>query len=138
MQSTLTLLIHIRALCVALLALQPSFVFNGQAGEMPRLVRAAAPKPTAPIESSFSDANWTSMGGVPGANGEVLAAIMDDSGNLYIGGEFTVVDQINANHIAKWDGSRWTALGSGVDRPVRALAISGSDLYAGGFFTTAG
>src|SRR5437870_3311131 len=54
-----------------------------------------------------------------------------------------------ANYIAKWDGSSWTALGSGMGgvpgpyypyyRPgVYALALSGSDLYAGGLFTTAG
>src|SRR5207237_8615636 len=40
--------------------------------------------------------------------------------------------------IAKWDGSSWTALGSGVNYAVYALAVSGSDLYAGGTFTTAG
>src|SRR5205823_6515691 len=34
----------------------------------------------------------------------------------------------------------WTALGSGLgmNSEVRALAVSGSDLYAGGLFTTAG
>src|SRR5439155_17091674 len=36
------------------------------------------------------------------------------------------------------DGSSWTALGSGMNGGVGALAVSGSDLYAGGGFTTAG
>src|SRR5437667_8123923 len=40
--------------------------------------------------------------------------------------------------MAKWDGSSWTALGSGLDGQVRAVAVSGSDLYAGGLFTMAG
>jgi hypothetical protein len=94
---------------------------------------------------TFSDANWISMGGFPGANGSVDAAVVDGSGNLYIGGEFTCVGDAIANGIAKWDGSSWTGLGSGIagvlyeDSPhVNALAVSGSNVYAGGHFKTAG
>ena len=55
------------------------------------------------------------------------------------GAAFTTAGGSRANHIAKWDGSAWTALGSGMRRaPCYALAVSGSDLYAGGLFTTAG
>ena len=43
-----------------------------------------------------------------------------------------------ANYIAKWDGSAWSALGSGMNSTVYALAVSGTNLYAGGAFTTAG
>ena len=43
-----------------------------------------------------------------------------------------------ATNIAKWNGSSWSALGSGMNSRVAALAVSGSDLYAGGEFTTAG
>src|SRR5207247_2849573 len=70
--------------------------------------------------------------------GAVYAAVVDGSGNLYIGGDFTIVGDVFANHIAKWNGSSWTALGSGMNGSVYALAVSGSDLYAGGYFTTAG
>jgi hypothetical protein len=41
-------------------------------------------------------------------------------------------------NIAQWDGSNWSALGSGMNNYVYALAVSGSTLYAGGGFTTAG
>ncbi len=43
------------------------------------------------------------------------------------------------NRIAKWNGSAWTALGTGMNSAVSELAVDGSgNLYAGGSFTTAG
>jgi len=57
---------------------------------------------------------------------------------LYAGGSFTTAGGVSANRIAKWNGSSWSALGSGMDATVNALAAVGSDLYAGGDFTTAG
>jgi hypothetical protein len=93
------------------------------------------------IDPTFSDANWVSLGGVPGANGYIYAAVIDGSGNLYIGGEFfTAAGNILANNIAEWNGSSWSALGSGLSGGygVAALAASGGTLYAGGNFTTAG
>jgi len=89
------------------------------------------------IDPTFSDANWISMGGVPGVNGRVNAAVVDGSGNLYIGGYFSIVDNTTANCIAKWNGSSWSALGLGLNSTVDALAVSGSTLYVGGAFTTA-
>jgi hypothetical protein len=96
-----------------------------------------------PAQPAFSDANWTSMGGIPGANAYVYAAVVDESGTLYVGGNFTAIGDVNANCIAKWDGRSWSPLGSGIEggppRPfVRALAVSGSDVYAAGSFTIAG
>ena len=88
--------------------------------------------------AAFSDANWTGMGGLRGVDGEVHATAVDDYGNLYIGGEFTIAGEVFATNIAKWDGSRWSALGSGIDGNVVALLVSGSDLYAAGWFTNAG
>src|SRR5258708_33670733 len=58
--------------------------------------------------------------------------------NLYAGGDFTMAGGIAVNGIARWDGTNWSALGSGMDADVLALALSGSGLYAGGKFTTAG
>ena len=66
------------------------------------------------------------------------------SGDLYVGGDFTTAGGNPASRIAKWNGSSWSALGSGMNgsnpgfAPVTALAVSGSDLYAAGGFTNAG
>lgn len=90
------------------------------------------------IDPTFSDEDWGSMGGLLGANEFVSAAVADGAGNLYIGGYFTVVGDVRANHVAKWDGSEWSDLGGGVDYSVWALAVSGTDLYVAGDFLWAG
>jgi hypothetical protein len=90
------------------------------------------------IDPTFSDANWVSMGGFPGADYPVSAAVVDDAGNLFVGGSFTTIGTVIANRIARWDGSTWSALGSGMNNTVRALTVSGTTLYAGGGFYTAG
>lgn len=89
------------------------------------------------IDPTFSDEDWGSMGGLLGADEFVSAAVADGAGNLYIGGYFTVVGDIRANHVARWDGSEWSALGSGLDDTVWALAVSGTNLYVGGDFSWA-
>jgi hypothetical protein len=89
----------------------------------------------------ISDQDWVSMNdyGVAGTNGPVRALIMDKDSNLYIAGKFTVAGKIVANNIVKWDGIKWTALGSGCNGMVYALAIdSNGALYAGGEFSVAG
>jgi hypothetical protein len=91
------------------------------------------------IDPTFSDADWVSLNpGVPGANGSVYAIVADGNGNVYFGGDFTVIGTVSANYVAKWDGNTWSALGSGMNSPVHALAVDGTNLYAGGSFTTAG
>jgi hypothetical protein len=85
----------------------------------------------------FSDANWVSMGGLPGTDSGVHASVTDGIGNLYVGGEFTAVGTVVANHIAKWDGNVWTPLAGGLNGIVRDLVVSGNEVYAGGEFTMA-
>ncbi len=90
------------------------------------------------IDPTFSDANWVSLGAFPGANGNVSAAAVDDSGNLYIGGGFPQAGGLTVNYVARWNGSSWSAVGPGLNSTVNALAVSEGTLYAGGAFTTAG
>jgi hypothetical protein len=55
--------------------------------------------------------------------------------DLYAGGDFTTAGGAVANYIAKWNGRRWSALGTGMDQRVWTIAVSGSDVYAGGSFS---
>lgn len=56
---------------------------------------------------------------------------------LYVGGRFAQAGSTTtlANNVAKWNGSNWAALASGVDGAVQAMAMYRDDLYVGGFFT---
>ena len=83
--------------------------------------------------------HWASGFHAPGTSNSVSALALDGSGNLYAGGGFTTAGGTPASYIARWDGSAWSALGSGMNNGVNALAVDGSgNLYAGGGFTTAG
>src|SRR5437868_524176 len=47
-----------------------------------------------------------------GLDGPVLA-IATTGQNVYVAGEFTHAGSITAHRVAKWDGTNWSALGSG-------------------------
>lgn len=94
--------------------------------------------------SKWNGLSWTTLGN--GMNSTVRAMTVFDDGSgsglaLYAGGFFTKADGVNANHIAKWNGSAWTPLSNGVDGLVNTLAVyddgSGPALYVGGYFKSA-
>ena len=87
--------------------------------------------------------SWGSVGsGRNGTDGLIYAIAADGSGNVYVGGTFTLVGDIPASYIAKWNGTSWSTLPSGavngVNSSVSAIAISGSDVYVGGYFSLLG
>jgi len=98
------------------------------------------------VDPIFSDANWINPVGLGGTDGDVIAIAMDGTGNIYIGGGFTVVGNVAATNIAKWNGTSWAALGSGISGVgidgigpyVYTLAVLGTNLYVGGTFSKAG
>ena len=88
------------------------------------------------IDPTFSDANWRNMGA--GMN-DMVSAMAVFGTTVYAGGSFTTADGGDANYIAKWNGSAWSALGTGMYDRVFALAVaSDGTLYAGGSFCIAG
>jgi len=57
-------------------------------------------------------AAWEALG--EGVDDGVRAIVIDAEGNVYVGGSFARAGGATVNHIAKWDGSSWSALGTGV------------------------
>jgi hypothetical protein len=75
----------------------------------------------------------------------VYALTVAPDGMLYAGGQFSDAGQIIARNIARWDGASWHPLGAGVSGggflnagQVDAIAVDGTEVYAGGIFTEAG
>ena len=88
---------------------------------------------------------WSSVG--TGLNGTVIGLVEhvepgSATPRLFATGEFTTAGGQPASRIARWNGSQWSSLGSGLDGAGRALFSindgSGPALYVGGDFTTAG
>lgn len=82
---------------------------------------------------------WDSTFSINGADQSVSAVVADSAGNIYVGGSFSAINTVAASRIAKWNGTSWSALGSGVSGGnILAIAVSGTDVYVAGGFTSAG
>ena len=68
---------------------------------------------------------------VNGINGMVTALTVIGT-DLYAGGWFTDAGGVPSLNVAKWDGSNWTALGSGISAAgaINALVAIGNNIYA--------
>jgi hypothetical protein len=101
----------------------------------------------------WNGTDWSGLGQagrINGVGGIVTAvrAIASDGNDVYVGGLFTGVGKIRASRIARFDGTNWYPLGSGVrgtnnssfntGTTVNAIAVNGSNVYVGGIFTNAG
>ncbi len=94
----------------------------------------------------FDGETWSVVGvGLIGNSGRVSALEVFDDGSgprLIAGGIFTTAGGQNAVHIARWDGTSWSPLGSGVNEPVWSLKSfddgNGPAVFVGGTFLEAG
>jgi PKD repeat protein len=89
------------------------------------------------------DMNWETALFGAGLDYDAIAIAVSGT-NVYVGGYFNTAGSSNnyVNGIATWNGTNWSALGSGLQGQYRgyvtALAVSGTNLYVGGSFTNAG
>ena len=92
----------------------------------------------------WSGGAWTALGAIQDDFSEVRAVAVFDDGSgpaLFAGGTFSSIGGVSAQRIAKWDGSSWSSLGSGLDGWCFSLEVwndgTGPALYAAGGFSTA-
>ena len=105
------------------------------------------------VSGTQCEPRWVpTFGNASGMDDTILAfAVFDDGSGagpaLYAGGRFLTAGGEQVNCIARWNGSEWSPLGSGVDgvtfqASVEALAVfddgSGPALFVGGAFLVAG
>lgn len=91
---------------------------------------------------------WSALGDGPdnGVQGSGVYALAVWRGQVFVGGIFTNAGGVPVTGLARWDGTNWSALGSGLSFPqlsggrarIFALAVSGDELFVGGAFTHAG
>lgn len=79
---------------------------------------------------------WRNIGG----SNERIYALALDGDYLYVGGAFSEIGGMAANHIARWHraSGQWSTLGTGINGNVHTLAFKNGILYAGGAFNAAG
>jgi len=91
------------------------------------------------------DGSWHAMGSGPSAGGgsidSFVRALASDGTNVYVGSDSLDIGGIPAaDHVARWDGSSWSAMGSSYFSTlttIYALATSGPLVFAGGNFQNA-
>ena len=94
---------------------------------------------------------WSALGsngsgdGALDLGGEWIESIAVSGTNVYVGGYFWEAAGIpKADHLVRWDGGAWSALGSGetgdgaFNSSVWSLMVFDGDLYVGGVFDNAG
>jgi hypothetical protein len=88
----------------------------------------------------LSAGTWSAMGTGVSSGTVVFDIIVGPDGDVYAIGDYAEMGGVsNTANIARWDGSGWNALGTGLNGTARNMAFDKSgNLYVVGDFTTAG
>jgi len=122
---------------------------DGDGPEPPRLVIggvfAIAGTANASNIALWNGENWEPLGAgtTPGVSGEITALVVLPDGSLVAGGAFQVAGGSLAMKVARWDGTSWSSLGSGIGPAsgtvVRTMVVLGDgSLVVAGRFSSAG
>jgi hypothetical protein len=92
--------------------------------------------------AKWNGTSWSALGnsrltGAPFVGG-IIYTIAVLNNNVYVGGAFESIGNVAAVSVAKWNGTAWSALGSGVQGTVYSVVVNGGDIYVGGLFNSAG
>lgn len=88
----------------------------------------------------WDGASWSPLGSGT-AGGQLRSTVSTQvayDADLVVGGEFMEAGGTAASHIAAWDGSSWSPLGSGTNGVIQCVTVYGGRLVAGGNFSSAG
>jgi hypothetical protein len=97
--------------------------------------------------AKFYNGSWTTCGSGLNNDGwgmnDIPLAMISYGGDLYAGGNFTEAggDPLNpqtAMYIARFDGSYWNPVGSGLNEHITDMTIYNNQLIVSGYFTNAG
>lgn len=82
----------------------------------------------------FDGANWYPLGSgiAPYVTGTTIRALALSSNGLYVGGEFSSAGGVSTADMALWNGTNWSALGSGPGGVVASILVRTDGVYAAG------
>ena len=137
-------LLSILLSCIMLCAAGPAFPGQDPDGARPApagIAGAGAKAAADACADGWDDRYFLRGVTYPGFIAQVRA-IATAGDVTYLGGDFSLAGSAvlpGSGSVARWDAAGWSGLGDGVSGgAVKALLVKGTDLYAGGGFTTAG
>jgi hypothetical protein len=103
-----------------------------------RLVAAGPPASTPGYMSYWDGASWHPWPVAPTIPLAFISALASDATSLYLGGSFATLAGLPVNSIARWDGTAWHTMGSGLHGAAAALLSHAGQVIVAGAFTSAG
>ncbi len=93
--------------------------------------------------AAWDGAGWSALGaGIGGGyNGQFFPEVTSlavHGGSLYVAGAFEFAGGQAIQHVARWNGTSWHAVGQPLNAPVEAIAVHDGSIHVGGMFTEVG